>query len=117
MLAVVAVLTASVESGLLEGNSPSRVFDFPGGATTASPATTTVDRFLDHSLFWLTVVRTRFWKEIRAIRKLVEFRLPLQRIAFVQGMRLLFSLNTAERRRGRTEFLDASVLKIVTDHL
>jgi hypothetical protein len=51
---------------------------------------------------------------MQAIRKLVEFRSPRQKIAFVRGMRLLFSLNAAERRRRRTELLEAAVLEIVT---
>jgi hypothetical protein len=61
----------------------------------------------------LTVVRTRFWEAIRALRKLVEFRSPRHRITFVEGMCLLFSLPAAERRSGRTALLAARVLEIV----
>ena len=38
------------------------------------PATTAIDRYLDLSLFWITVVCKRFWEATQAIRKLVEFR-------------------------------------------
>ncbi len=74
------------------------------------------ERFRDLSLCLLTVVRTRFWEAIRALRKLVEFRSPRHRITFVEGMSLLFSLPAAERRSGRTALsalLAARVLEIV----
>ena len=57
---------------------------------TPSSAESSPYRFPKLSIFWLTAVRTRFWEATHA---------------FVPGMRLLFSLNAAERRRGRTELL------------
>ena len=109
------VRRAGLRSG---GNSSPDVFTFPrggGGAAAAAPtdyrggggadsaesivaraaasAESSPHRFPKLSIFWLTAVRTRFWEVTHA---------------FVPGMRLLFSLNAAERRRGRTELLRAS---------
>ena len=115
MMMVVAALKNPARSELRGGKSAWDVFQFPRTSNTSlRPATTAIDRFLDLSLFWITVVRKRFWEAIQAIRKLVEFRSPRQRIAFVPGMYLLFSQNAAERKRGGTELLEGAVLEIVT---
>ncbi len=55
----------------------------------------------------------KFWETIQAILKLVEFRSPQQKITFVTGMCLLFSLKVAEGRKGQTELLAAGVLEII----
>jgi len=60
------------------------------------------------------VIHTHFWEAIEALLKLVEFRSPRQSIPFFPGLRLLFSLNAAERRTGRHELLAADVLEIVS---
>ena len=67
----------------------------------------------DMNLCRITVVHTRFWKSIHNLLKLVEFRSPRQKIPFVHGMVLLFSLNAAERRKGQTELLMAVVPEIL----
>jgi hypothetical protein len=46
--------------------------------------------------------------------KLVEYRSPRQSIPFFPGMRLLFYLNAAERRKVRHKLLSADVPEIVT---
>ena len=66
------------------------------------------------SICRLTVVHTCFWEAILAIEKLVEFRSPRQPVQFFPGLRLLFSLNAAERKKGRTDLIEAVVLEIVT---
>jgi hypothetical protein len=71
-------------------------------------------RFRDLSFYRLTVVHTCFWEAILAIEKLVEFRSPRQPVQFFPGLRLLFSLNAAERKKGRTDLIEAVVLEIVT---
>ena len=45
---------------------------------------------------------------------MVDGGLPVISVMLVQGMRLLFFLNTAERRRGMTEHLEAALVEIVT---
>ena len=69
---------------------------------------------MDLSLYRLTVVHTCFWEAILAMKKLVEFRSPRQLVQFIPGLRLLFSLNATERKKGRTDLIEAGVLEIVT---
>ena len=104
MQAVVAALKKPGASASQAGKStPDGPDPFQFAGTTDNslpPATTAIDRYLDLSLLRITVVRKR--EAIKAIRKLVEFRSPRQRIAFVPGVYLLFSQNAAERKRGGT---------------
>jgi hypothetical protein len=69
------------------------------GAATPPFAAASRNWFLNLSICWCIDVHTRFWEDILLIRKLVEFRSPQQRIAFVPEMRLLFSLNAVQRRK------------------
>ena len=67
---------------------------------------------MDLSLYRLTVVHTCFWEAILAMKKLVEFRSPRQLVQFIPGLRLLFSLNATERKKGRTDLIEAVVPEI-----
>ena len=86
-----------------------------GGGVAAPPASSPSpnSRYLDLSLCWLAVIHTPYWEAIQARDKRVEFRSPRQKIPFLQGMHLLFSLKAEGRRRGRTELLAARVREIV----
>ena len=112
MQAVVAALKKPGASASQAGKStPDGPDPFQFAGTTDNslpPATTAIDRYLDLSLLRITVVRKR--EAIKAIRKLVEFRSPRQRIAFVPGVYLLFRKT---QRREKGEGLGA-VLEIVT---
>jgi hypothetical protein len=118
-----AAATAAASTAAAAAAAPAPVDTYGRGATTADGGAggchelqlaNSGSRFRDLSFYRLTVVHTCFWEAILAIEKLVEFRSPRQPVQFFPGLRLLFSLNAAERKKGRTDLIEAVVLEIVT---